>query len=171
MTTTNSILVLLELTGRIIGPDREVAAGFGAPLAGYTAQGSCGVHLYLPRAIEADRLRGGPGEVDQRARSVGVAVVDADCDALTVRQVDLAGAAVEGEGGAGRGAEETAFPSHRLVSTIRRGEPIVCTPEDAYRCFMRTEMDYLVLGPFLLDKRAQPEWREKRDWRQDYQLD
>ena len=33
-----------------------------------------------------------------------------------------------------------------------RGEPIVCTPEDAYRCFMRTDMDYLVLGPFLLDK-------------------
>ncbi len=37
-----------------------------------------------------------------------------------------------------------------------RGEPIVCTPEDAYRCFMRTEMDYLVLGPFLLEKKAQP---------------
>ena len=52
-----------------------------------------------------------------------------------------------------------------------RGEPIVCTPEDAYRCFMRTEMDYLVLGPFLLDKKAQPEWKEKGDWRQDYQLD
>jgi carbamoyltransferase len=52
-----------------------------------------------------------------------------------------------------------------------RGEPIVCTPEDAYRCFMRTEMDYLVLGPFLLDKKAQPAWQEKGDWRQDYQLD
>ena len=52
-----------------------------------------------------------------------------------------------------------------------RGEPIVCTPEDAYRCFMRTEMDYLVLGPFLLEKKAQPEWAEKGDWRQDYQLD
>ena len=36
-----------------------------------------------------------------------------------------------------------------------RGEPIVCTPEDAYRCFMWTEMDYLVLGDFLLDKRDQ----------------
>lgn len=35
-----------------------------------------------------------------------------------------------------------------------RGEPVVCTPEDAYRCFMRTEMDYLVLGRFLLDKQA-----------------
>jgi carbamoyltransferase len=52
-----------------------------------------------------------------------------------------------------------------------RGEPIVCTPEDAYRCFMRTEMDYLVLGPFLLDKRKQPKVDEKGDWRQEFQLD
>ncbi|HVT15791.1 MAG TPA: carbamoyltransferase [Thermoanaerobaculia bacterium] len=52
-----------------------------------------------------------------------------------------------------------------------RGEPIVCTPEDAYRCFMRTEMDHLVLGPFLLDKEAQPPFAEKGDWRKDYQLD
>jgi carbamoyltransferase len=52
-----------------------------------------------------------------------------------------------------------------------RGEPIVCTPEDAYRCFMRTEMDYLVLGPFLLDKKAQPRFEERGDWRKDYQLD
>jgi len=37
-------------------------------------------------------------------------------------------------------------------------EPIVCTPEDAYRCFMRTEMDFLAIGNFLLDKRRQPEW-------------
>jgi carbamoyltransferase len=36
-----------------------------------------------------------------------------------------------------------------------RGEPPVCTPEDAYRCFMRTEMDYLVLGNFVLDKTKQ----------------
>ena len=52
-----------------------------------------------------------------------------------------------------------------------RGEPIVCTPEDAYRCFMRTEMDYLVLGGYLLDKRQQPPWQEKANWRQDYVLD
>jgi carbamoyltransferase len=52
-----------------------------------------------------------------------------------------------------------------------RGEPIVCTPEDAYRCFMRTEMDYLVLGPFLLEKKAQPELAEKGDWRREFQLD
>ncbi|TVM34245.1 carbamoyltransferase [Oceanidesulfovibrio marinus] len=52
-----------------------------------------------------------------------------------------------------------------------RGEPIVCTPEDAYRCFMRTEMDCLVLGSYLLDKTAQPEWRESGDWRDEYELD
>jgi carbamoyltransferase len=52
-----------------------------------------------------------------------------------------------------------------------RGEPIVCTPEDAYRCFMRTEMDYLVLGPYILDKREQPPWHEKGNWRLDYVLD
>jgi len=52
-----------------------------------------------------------------------------------------------------------------------RGEPIVCTPEDAYKCFMRTEMDYLVLGSFLLDKRRQPAWEEEGDWRKDYVLD
>ena len=43
-----------------------------------------------------------------------------------------------------------------------RGEPVVCTPADAYRCFMRTHIDYLVLGPFLLDKESQPEWYEPR---------
>ena len=52
-----------------------------------------------------------------------------------------------------------------------RGEPIVCTPEDAYRCFMRTEMDFLVLGDFLLDNKAQPAFAESGDWRKDYQLD
>jgi carbamoyltransferase len=52
-----------------------------------------------------------------------------------------------------------------------RGEPIVCTPEDAYRCFMRTEMDYLVLGAFVLDKKNQPPWQDKGNWRQDYVLD
>ncbi|MDA0990783.1 MAG: hypothetical protein O3A51_08535, partial [Verrucomicrobia bacterium] len=52
-----------------------------------------------------------------------------------------------------------------------RGEPIVCTPEDAYRCFMRTEMDYLVLGSYLLAKTEQPTWSDKKDWREDYVLD
>jgi len=44
-----------------------------------------------------------------------------------------------------------------------RGEPIVCSPEDAYKCFMRTEMDYLAIGPFLLDKKNQPVWQEPKE--------
>jgi carbamoyltransferase len=52
-----------------------------------------------------------------------------------------------------------------------RGEPIVCSPADAYRCFMRTHLDYLVLGPFLLDKEGQPELKESVDWRKEFQLD
>jgi len=52
-----------------------------------------------------------------------------------------------------------------------RGEPIVCTPEDAYRCFMRTHIDYLVLGPFLLDKREQPSFEDDDRWKQEFQLD
>lgn len=52
-----------------------------------------------------------------------------------------------------------------------RGEPIVCTPEDAYACFMRTEMDYLVIGNYLFDKKRQPCWQEKGDWRQQFALD
>jgi carbamoyltransferase len=52
-----------------------------------------------------------------------------------------------------------------------RGEPIVCTPHDAYLCFMRTNMDYLVMGHHLLDKREQPPLREDVDWRTQYELD
>ena len=52
-----------------------------------------------------------------------------------------------------------------------RGEPIVCTPEDAYRCFMRTEMDYLVLGDYVLDKKDQPKLIEGADWPAQFQLD
>ncbi|MCG6553006.1 MAG: carbamoyltransferase [Candidatus Magnetominusculus sp. LBB02] len=52
-----------------------------------------------------------------------------------------------------------------------RGEPIVCTPEDAYRCFMRTEMDYLVMGNFIFDKTSQRPWQEKKDWKEEFGLD
>jgi carbamoyltransferase len=75
---------------------------------------------------------------------------------------------------------------HRLIETFKRktgygvivntsfnvrGEPIVCTPSDAYKCFMRTEMDYLVLGNFLLVKERQPTWSEGDIWREQYGLD
>ncbi len=52
-----------------------------------------------------------------------------------------------------------------------RGEPIVESPDDAYRCFMRTGIDYLVLGSFLLDKKEQPELIETKDWRNEFKLD
>jgi carbamoyltransferase len=52
-----------------------------------------------------------------------------------------------------------------------RGEPIVCTPEDAYRCFMRTHIDSLVLGPFVLAKADQPKWKGGTEWQQEFQLD
>lgn len=52
-----------------------------------------------------------------------------------------------------------------------RGEPIVCTPEDAYRCFMRTEMDYLVLNNVIFKKEDQPTWQEREKWQETYELD
>ncbi len=52
-----------------------------------------------------------------------------------------------------------------------QGEPIVCSPEDAYRCFMRTEADVLVLENCLLYKADQEPWLEDREWRKAFQLD
>jgi carbamoyltransferase len=52
-----------------------------------------------------------------------------------------------------------------------RGEPIICTPDDAYRCFMRTEMDYLVIGNFVFAKSDQPYWHEKDNWKEEFTLD
>jgi carbamoyltransferase len=52
-----------------------------------------------------------------------------------------------------------------------RGEPIVCSPEDAYRCFMRTEMDVLVLEDFVLEKSKQPAADGDDSWRTEYELD
>ena len=52
-----------------------------------------------------------------------------------------------------------------------RGEPIVCTPEDAYKCLMRTEMDYLIINNYLFAKSEQPFWKENENWKETYQLD
>jgi len=52
-----------------------------------------------------------------------------------------------------------------------RGEPIVCSPDDAYRCLMRTEMDYLVVGNHLFEKTLQPNWEEKGNWQEEFALD
>ncbi|WP_061293204.1 carbamoyltransferase family protein [Herbidospora cretacea] len=77
-------------------------------------------------------------------------------------------------------------PYHRLLTAFKartgcpvlvntsfnvRGEPIVRTPEEAYVCFMRTDIDMLAIGGFLLDKSEQPEWSEQSDWRTEIPLD
>lgn len=67
--------------------------------------------------------------------------------------------------------QKTGCPVLINTSFNVRGEPIVCTPEDAYRCFMRTEMDYLVLEDFLLKKTDQPKWEEKKNWQEEFALD
>lgn len=52
-----------------------------------------------------------------------------------------------------------------------RGEPIACTPEDAYRCFMRTDLDLLVMDNFILEKNTQPAWHEHAGWKKSLHLD
>jgi carbamoyltransferase len=65
----------------------------------------------------------------------------------------------------------TGCPALVNTSFNVRGEPIVCTPEDAYRCFMRTEMDYLVVENRLLRKTDQPAWEKDTDWSREFELD
>jgi carbamoyltransferase len=75
---------------------------------------------------------------------------------------------------------------HRLISTFGkkygypviintsfnvRGEPIVCTPQDAYTCFMRTNMDYLLLENFLIEKEEQKPLDKDIDWLREFELD
>ncbi|MFH1862748.1 MAG: carbamoyltransferase, partial [bacterium] len=67
--------------------------------------------------------------------------------------------------------ERTGCPVIINTSFNVRGEPIVCTPKDAYICFMRTEMDYLIMGSYLLDKKEQPPLKDDIDWRKEYELD
>jgi carbamoyltransferase len=52
-----------------------------------------------------------------------------------------------------------------------RGEPIVCTLEDAYKCMMRTEMDYLIIGNYIFERKLQPEWAETDSWKKDLVMD
>ncbi len=65
----------------------------------------------------------------------------------------------------------TACPVIVNTSFNVRGEPIVCTPEDAYRCFMRTNIDVLVLENFVLEKSAQPKRAEDESWKTEFVLD
>ncbi len=63
--------------------------------------------------------------------------------------------------------ERTGCPMVINTSFNVRGEPIVCTPEDAYRCFMNTEMDYLVIGDYVFSKKDQPEWAARITFEKD----
>ena len=67
--------------------------------------------------------------------------------------------------------ERTDCPVLINTSFNVRGEPIVCTAEDAYRCFMRTEMDVLVLENAILLKHEQPAWKNDDRWQDEFQLD
>jgi carbamoyltransferase len=68
--------------------------------------------------------------------------------------------------------EKTGCPVIINTSFNVRGEPIVCTPQEAYTCFMRTNMDYLVLGSYVLDKKQQKNWVEpETNWMEQYELD
>ena len=82
--------------------------------------------------------------------------------------------------------KETNFRYWTLINTVKqktgyglivntsfnvRGEPIVCTPEDAYRCFMRTNMDYLIMENCLLDKKDQKPLDGDINWQKEFELD
>ncbi len=67
--------------------------------------------------------------------------------------------------------ERTGCPLVVNTSFNVRSEPIVCTPDDAYRCFMRTEMDYLVIEDWMFAKAEQPAWSETDDWGSEFTLD
>ena len=67
--------------------------------------------------------------------------------------------------------KRTGCPTIVNTSFNVRGEPIVCTPQDAYRCFMRTEMDVLVLENQILFKTDQPEQDKDEKWKQEFELD
>jgi carbamoyltransferase len=67
--------------------------------------------------------------------------------------------------------KRTGCPVSVNTSFNVRGEPIVMSPEHAYRCFMRTEMDTLMLENFVLRKQDQPEWKETEKWQDEFELD
>ena len=67
--------------------------------------------------------------------------------------------------------EKTGSPVIINTSFNVRGEPIVCSPEDSYRCFMRTEIDVLAMEDYILYKEEQPTYEEKSNWREEFELD
>ncbi|NLF39294.1 carbamoyltransferase [bacterium] len=132
-------------------------------------------YMLLVAAVRKERRR----TADARAASIRDQINDTRSDVPAITHVDFSArvqtvdAAVNPRFHALLEAFEARTGCALVINTSFnvRGEPIVCTPEDAYRCFMRTEMDWLVLGSFLLDKRAQPPWHEEKRWQKDFVLD
>jgi carbamoyltransferase len=126
------------------------------------------------RRIEMDRVRFDEGNDDMLAvinlaRSDVPAITHVDYSAR-VQTVD---ASTNPEYHALIRAFEALTGCGMLVNTSFnvRGEPIVCSPEDAYRCFVRTEMDMLVMEDVILWRHEQPALNEQEDWRKTYELD
>ena len=67
--------------------------------------------------------------------------------------------------------KKTGVPVLINTSFNVRGEPVVCSPEDAFRCFMRTHMDFLVMGNYLLDQKKMKKLKEDSDWKEEFTLD
>lgn len=67
--------------------------------------------------------------------------------------------------------QQTGVPVLVNTSFNVRGEPPVCSPVDAYRCFMRTEMDYLIIGNYIFERSQQPQWNEPDNWKEEFTLD
>jgi carbamoyltransferase len=65
----------------------------------------------------------------------------------------------------------TGYPIVVNTSFNVRGEPVVCSPYDAFRCFMSTEMDYLVIGDFVYDKNKQLDAQDMEKWKVNFKMD
>ncbi len=134
-------------------------------------------YMLLVADVKKERLSPLSPEDRQREGFDKLRVVRSDLPAIThvdnsarIQTVSAADHPVYGEM-IQRFYEKTGCPVVINTSFNVRGEPIVCTPEQAYTCFMRTNMDYLALGPFLLDKTKQAPWSEDTKWKEEFELD
>ena len=116
----------------------------------------------------------GPSDGDDEDMLAIVREVRSEVPAVTHVDYSARVQTVTGEGNPAFRRVLEAFESRTgcpvLVNTSFnvRGEPIVAAPEDAYRCFMRTHMDVLVVEHAIMEKGDQPEWEETEDWRERY---
>ena len=124
-------------------------------------------HRLLPLTTEQQAAKGFDKLRVARSEIPAVTHVDNSARIQTVRREDhpLYHALIEAF------YRKTGCPVVINTSFNVRGEPIVCTPREAYTCFMRTHMDYLCMGHFLLDKRDQKPWKDESDWQKEFELD